>query len=104
DLDGSDRGPQSNFEVRLDLQQEGPIVSGTFQTGTRIANWIVLSGPIEGSVSGDIFKFKDARGTVSGALTVSGDEVVGPLSGPFGARRLSLRREISSSPASQPTR
>ena len=32
---------------------------------------------IEGSMAGDVFKFRDARGTFTGELTVSGDEMTG---------------------------
>jgi hypothetical protein len=47
--------------VRLELQQQGPNVTGYFRAPLRLANWEVISGPIEGSVAGDVFRFKDAR-------------------------------------------
>lgn len=49
---GATVSQQSNFDVRLELWQEGPNITGTFHSGVRIANWIVLTGPIEGRVSG----------------------------------------------------
>ena len=33
---------------------------------------------IEGNVAGDAFRFKDDRGTLTGELTISGDEMRGP--------------------------
>ena len=89
----------SGGDARLELQQKGPNVSGQMQ----IPAGTIVSGPITGTVAGDVFKFTDARGTLFGELTVNGDEMTGQYSGPMGARPISLRRENSiSSPASPP--
>jgi hypothetical protein len=105
DVTGVWRGPMSQLttgtggEARLELQQQGPNVSGHMQ----IPAGTIVSGPITGTVAGDVFKFTDARGTLFGELTVNGDEMTGQYSGPMGARPISLRRENSiSSPASPP--
>ena len=62
-------------DVELTLVQKGPKVTGRISGG----QWVVLGGsvPIEGTVNGDIFTFHDTRGTVTGSLQVSGDEMSG---------------------------
>jgi len=89
--------------LRLDLQHTGPKVTGLLKWLTGAA-----SGPVEGSVAGDVFTFKTARGTVSGELTINGDEMTGqiigwPLGGQ-GTRMISLQRENVSSGANPLTR
>jgi hypothetical protein len=60
-------------------------------------------GPIEGTVAGDVFRFRDSRGCIEGELTVSGEEMVGQTSSWLGTRAFSLRRvDPSSRPASPP--
>jgi len=100
DVTGIWRGSMSQLttgggEARLELRQQGAKVTGYVQlpAGT------LVSGPIDGTVEGDVFRFKDARGILSGELMVSGDEMSGEYSGPAGVRRVVLRRE---SPPSQP--
>ena len=61
-------------DVRLDLQQEGSKVTGVgvvFVSNDRF--------PIQGSVAGDVFTFKSLRGSTSGELTVSGDDMKGRI-------------------------
>jgi hypothetical protein len=45
---------------------------GTSATGS-------LAGPIDGSVAGDVFRFRNTRGNAEGELTVSGDEMTGSM-------------------------
>src|SRR5438552_3843354 len=61
--------------VELTLQQSGPKVTGWLM-GTME---IVVGGsvPIEGTISGDIFRFHDIKGSVTGELQVNGDEMNG---------------------------
>ena len=92
----------------LELEQKGPTVTGFMRLpsggssasasyGSRIA-----SGPVDGTVAGDVFRFRLANGTLDGELTVSGDEMNGLVSW-LGSRPISLRRvDPSPRPASPP--
>jgi hypothetical protein len=93
-LDGQ---PSTSQQIRLELQQQGAKVIGSFRGQN--------ARPIEGSVAGDVFSFKDARGTVAGELTVSGDEMRGQ--GTLGNSRpitFDLRRVDASPPPTSPPR
>jgi len=68
-----DGQPAINEEVSLELKQQGPNVTGHFQ-GRRPVGFWRQSGPIEGSVAGDVFRFNETSGSITGELTVSGDE------------------------------
>jgi len=73
--------------VRLDLKQDGTKVTGVAT--------ISLSGapfPIQGGMAGDVFTFKSPRGTGSGELTVSGDDMSGQVLWGCGNSRMSLHR------------
>jgi len=78
DVTGSWRGRGGNFE--LALEQHGAKVTGEMVwRGQPVGR---LAGVIEGTVSGDVFQFKQTSGTdprVEGELTVSGDEMTGKL-------------------------
>jgi len=80
-------------DIRLTLKQEGGKVTGEFRTSGRLASWITSEGALEGTVSGDVFKFVDARRTLTGELTISGDEMHGVI----GRYRADVRRVESSS-------
>jgi hypothetical protein len=56
------------------------------------------------AVAGDVFRFRNTRGSVEGELTVGGDEMTGQVGWPMaGHRPISLRRvDPSSSPGSPP--
>ena len=85
-------------DLRFDLKQEGARVAGSFRTGGRSASLIgASSGALEGSVAGDVFTFKEARGMFQGEATVSSDEMKGQINAtrPFS---LNLRR-VDASPA-----
>ena len=84
-------------DLLLDPQQEGSTVKGSLRLRT-------VSGPIEGTVTGDVFRFKNERGSVKGELTVSVDEMNGVLSTEAGRRPVSLQRVDPSSPPGSPPR
>jgi len=48
-------------------------------------------------------RFKNARGSLEGEVTVSGDEMTGQIGTAFGTRGVSLRR-VDSSPPAPPAR
>ena len=85
----------------LSLEQQGSQVKGRIRhvgAGSACASVV---GPLEGTVAGDVFSFKQTNASISGEMTVSGDEMSGGGSGPCGRFRLVLRRvNASSSPAS----
>jgi len=99
-----DGQPSVNAEVSLELQQQGPNVTGHFRT---TGGWSYLlsraSGPIEGSVSGDVFRFRRTEGPVSGELTVSGEEMRGEVTLTSRTADISLRRSDSPPPSGSPT-
>ena len=96
---GTGAGMASNFQ--LELSQEGPAVKGTVQArATGVGD---LSGPLQGTVAGDMFRFKNARGSLEGEAAVSGDEMTGQIRTAFGTRAVSLRRvNVSPPPVSPP--
>ena len=79
-------------DIELTLQQSGPKVMGQvmFSQGTGPGP---SNGPLEGTVTGDIFRFHDARGALTAELQVNGDEMTGSGLGPFGPTRINLRRQ-----------
>ena len=94
-------------DVRLELEQQGPKVKGSIRPRGSIP-WRSLdrsstAGPIEGSVAGDVFRFKQTSGpsiAVNGEMTVSGDEMTGNVRWAAGRRDLVLRRVDSPAPPS----
>jgi len=89
----------------LDLEQEGSKVKGSMRLAglPGVSN---LSGPIDGTVSGDTFSFKGPSTT--GEMTVNGDEMIGAVRGIGTAAAgtssripFTLRRVNSSPPRSQ---
>jgi hypothetical protein len=81
----------------LYLEQQGPKVRGSIRRyGSLLTSPGSISGPIEGTVAGDVFSFRQTNGPLTGETTVSGDEMTGEVS--FNATyRISLRRINSSS-------
>jgi hypothetical protein len=70
-------------DVRLELEQQGSKVKGSIRPSGSIP-WRSLgrpstAGPIEGSVAGDVFEFRETNGHIRGQLTVSGDEMTGEI-------------------------
>jgi len=76
-------------ELRLDLQQEGSKV-----TGFAIIPLWGTGGttPLQGNMAGDVFTFNTLRGSASGELTVTGDDMTGQVAWIYGSRRASLHR------------
>ena len=87
--------------VVLDLTQHGSTVKGFLLV--RGAGSQRESGPVEGTVAGDLFRFRSARGGLEGELTVNGDEMTGVTSSLSGRVPMSFRRvDPSSLPALPP--
>ena len=79
-------GGKSNVE--LTLQQSGPKVNGQLK-GIETGG----SGLVEGTVNGDMFRFRTGRGDVTGELQVNGDEMAGPVTMSFGQGSVTLQRQ-----------
>jgi hypothetical protein len=79
---------------QLELKQQGPSVTGYIQWPGASQ----LSGPIEGSVAGDVFRFRRTNGGVEGEMTVSGDEMDGRVSFYTGSSPPVSLRRVNSSP------
>jgi len=63
----------NTFNVEMTLEQRAAKVIGQL----RYDVFSDRSGPIEGTVSGDIFHFSSLRGETTGELLVSGEEMSG---------------------------
>ena len=88
-------------DLLFELEQQGSTVKGLVRVTGRSGGPVPIAGPIEGTVAGDVFRFRTTRG-VEGELTVSGDEMNGRVS-LLGSQPLSLRRvDPSSRPGSPP--
>ena len=79
-------------ELWLDLEQAGSKVKGAVRF--KPDQGMAASGPIEGTISGDMFRYRLLRGSSYTELTVSGDEMTGQSAG----RPTSLRRVDPSIP------
>ncbi len=89
---GSTSGAGGSFE--LVLEQQGAKVTGTIvQRGFTGGN---STGPLDGTVAGDVFTFKATAGRAKGEVTVSGDEMTGMVYSPAPGQ-ITLRRVSSSS-------
>jgi hypothetical protein len=82
------------------FELQGSTVKGSIQT-TWPGN---APRTVEGTVTGDVFRFKDPRGNWEGELTVSGDEMDGRAAYAGSVGRISLRRGDTSSPPASPPR
>jgi hypothetical protein len=90
-------------ELLFDLEQQGSTVKGTmrFPAGGS-SEWVttssrVIPGPIDGMVTGDVFRFRLTSGRLAGEMTVSGDEMTGQVSW-SGGRTLSTACRSTLSP------
>ena len=94
---------EKGLNFKFELEQQGSVVKGFVRyRGANPLPGGSTGGPIDGTITGDVFRFNDSRGTVEGELTVSGDEMTGVVSY-FGQRQLSLQRvDPSPRPASPP--
>jgi len=75
--------------MELTLQQSGARVNGQ----VKLSPGTNYSGPIEGTVSGDTFRFSSQGGGVIGELQVNGDEMTGPGKTWFGSGPMTVRRQ-----------
>jgi hypothetical protein len=103
---GNVRGGSFPAAFRFELEQQGSVVKGFFRLegGTAVQSGRFSGGgPLEGTVAGDVFRFREARGGLEGELKVSGDEMNGMVS-MFGQRPFSLRRVDPTSPPGSPPR
>ena len=101
---GSMQSSPSSPRIELDLRQHGAKVTGVMKlppTGTYSGG---LGIPIEGSVAGDVFSFRDQRGVYSGELTVGGDDMMGQILGQWGKRPASLHRGSAAPQSDSATR
>jgi len=73
------------INVVMTLEQRGAKVTGDLKYDI----FSERSGPIEGTVSGDIFQFSSMRGIITGELLVNGEEMSGEGSA---GRRIELHR------------
>jgi len=83
-------------EYRLELKQEGATVTGFLSEIGVNSTTGKVTGPINGSVAGDLFSFSSIRDMVRAVLTVNGDEMTGTWSGST-TRPITLRRVEPSS-------
>jgi hypothetical protein len=91
--------------LRFQLEQEGSTVKGSMDLIGAAGNsrTAVSSRAIDGTVAGDVFRFRQRFGTVQGEVTVSGDEMTGQVWLAGALRPISLRRvDPASRPGSQP--
>src|SRR5262245_3544803 len=95
-------GSTTSFEARLELEQQGPKVKGkVFLIGSGVPAALTgaPSGPIEGTVTGDVFSFSQTNGVIVGEMTVDGDEMRGYVRGsaqfPMSFRRFASPRPTS---------
>ena len=93
-------------QLRFDLEQQGSTVKGSMHLvgGGHNAPFAVSSRAIDGTVAGDMFRFKQRFGNAQGELTVSGDEMTGQVSIDGAFRPISMRRVYPSSPPGSPPR
>jgi hypothetical protein len=96
---GSVPGPgvTGGASYELVLEQQGPKVKGSVRrSGTMpgVSSPGSISGPIEGTVAGDVFSFRETNGLLTGETTVSGDEMTGEVS--FNVVRTITLRRVSS--------
>ena len=89
---------RADYGGRFDLELEQ---HGSKVTGTIFVRVISTTGAIEGSVSGDVFRFRQTSGTYGpweGELTVSGDEMRGYILSSSSNQYSAVLQRTSSSP------
>lgn len=94
------------IDLRLELEQEGPRVKGSMRpSGSmpwRSVDQSPIAGSIDGTVAGDVFRFKETNGGIRGELTVSGDEMTGEVVERVAYVAVLRRVSASVPPRSQP--
>ena len=88
---GSLAGPTARGEIVMSLSQAGPKATGDIRLIG--ANGQLWSGRIDGTVSGDAFKFSRPDGRLRGEMSVAGDEMSGTITFGSGTRELRLQRQ-----------
>ena len=83
----------NNAAVELTLQQRGSKVTGQARGRLTSGNLPLSDGPIEGTISGDIFRFFTPRAGVTGELQVNGDEMTGSATTQLGPGTMTLHRQ-----------
>jgi hypothetical protein len=95
---GGAGGPNVGGTLWFELEQQGSTVKGGMQyTGLRGPGLPSESRPIDGTVTGDVFRFRQQYSNVEGELTVNGDEMTGQAWLQGTLRPISLRRVDPSS-------
>jgi len=94
--EGSYSGTHFSQDVVLVLQQQGQRVIGEV-SGLKVPGGSMFTGsiPIDGTVNGDMFSFKEASGLqrVRGELHVNGDEMTGSAeAGAYSSIKMNARR------------
>ena len=79
--------------MELTLQQRGSKVTGQARGRLTGGNSPLSDGPLEGTVSGDIFRFFTPRAGVTGELQVNGDEMTGSATTTLGPGTMTLHRQ-----------
>ncbi len=99
---GLSGGTPQTSTLSFRLEQHGAKVTGSFALsgGTTLlqGEGMRMSGPIEGTVAGDVFSFAQTNGALKGELTVSEDEMTGQGTTANRPVSISLRRVDSSAP------
>ena len=93
DVTGTWQSTEGGF-FELELVQQGSRVTGSLRR-LGLPPWGSVSGTLEGTVTGDMFRFKQTTGTsnTEGDMTVVGDEMSGRVTpGQIGPRVDVLRR------------
>ncbi len=79
-------------EFDMTLHQTGPKATGNVRLTGK--NAPPFSGPIEGTITGDVLKFYRSDGQLNGGVIVAGDEMSGTITfGDFGTKTLRLQRQ-----------
>jgi len=110
DVNGTWQGTftKDNILVRLELEQQGGTVKGLLRlvSGSSANVAGTRDGPIEGTVAGDVFRFRQTSGRAEGELrVVSEDEMDGRATISFNSYPIVFRRVApASQEGSQPPR
>ena len=98
---GSINYTSATLYVKLELEQHGPKVGGSLRVmsaGTSGSTGTLGSGPVEGTVAGDVLSVRRTNGSFGAEMTVNADE----MTGTSGKNPISLRRVDSTRPKPTP--
>ena len=96
-------------DLLFELEQQGSTVKGFLRlpaggSSLAAAGYSRLNpGPLEGTVAGDVFRFRQRDGNLEGELTINGDMMSGRMS-LGGSYPISFQRVNPSSPPGSPPR